>query len=242
MSIIDQYISYTNANFTAFVEFQRTAELIARKKAILDQLLAEKNLNPISYLFVGFNPWIFGIDRGKSITLVVHDAAQREWFSTNRKDIVLCDSIPVDTKYNAVIATDEIMSFILDDRDQQQLCRDLISVCSGIVITTMRDYKNMDPRDREFSYPIAIKTNNNDTVVYLEHHQQHNSFQWTCFLYKLSQQQSSLMDSYDRRAVYFRQMAKFFTDAGGKDFYMHKNLWYKNLIKKNFEHLISITI
>lgn len=242
MHELNQYIAYTNANFSAFVEFQRTTELVARKKSILDQLLSERYIDPDRYLFVGFNPWIFGVDTDKSIALVVNDPQQRAWFETHRKDIILYDSIPIGHKYNAVIATDEIMSFVLADSDQQRLCRELVSVCSGIVITTLRDYKNMDPRDREFSYPIAIKTNSNETSVYLEYHMNHNSFQWTSHLYKLSPSKSQLVGTYERRAVYFKQMAKFFADAGGQDFYMHKNLWYKNLVKKNFEHLISIKI
>jgi hypothetical protein len=44
-----------------------------------------------------------------------------------------------------------------------------------------------------------------------------------------------------RRSMYFKQMAKFSIDAGAKEFYVHKNLMYKSLIKKNYEHVISIS-
>ncbi|NBW58034.1 hypothetical protein EBR43_09720, partial [bacterium] len=43
-----------------------------------------------------------------------------------------------------------------------------------------------------------------------------------------------------RRNMYFKQLAKFSMDAGAENFYVHKNLMYKSLIKKNYEHIITI--
>jgi hypothetical protein len=45
---------------------------------------------------------------------------------------------------------------------------------------------------------------------------------------------------YARRAMFFKQLAKFSADAGAVGFSVHKNLMYKSLIKKNYEHVISI--
>jgi len=46
---------------------------------------------------------------------------------------------------------------------------------------------------------------------------------------------------FDRRTMYFKQLAKFSMDAGATYFQVHKNLMYKSLNKKNYEHVISIT-
>ena len=43
-----------------------------------------------------------------------------------------------------------------------------------------------------------------------------------------------------RRTMYFKQLAKFTSDHGGKNFSIHKNLFYKPLLSKAFEHVISI--
>ena len=43
-----------------------------------------------------------------------------------------------------------------------------------------------------------------------------------------------------RRTMYFKQLAKFTSDNGGKNFIIHKNLFYKPLLSKAFEHVISI--
>jgi hypothetical protein len=40
--------------------------------------------------------------------------------------------------------------------------------------------------------------------------------------------------------MYFKQLAKFSMDAGASDFIVHKNLMYKSVIRKNYEHVISI--
>jgi hypothetical protein len=45
---------------------------------------------------------------------------------------------------------------------------------------------------------------------------------------------------FQRRTMFFKQMAKYTKDAGAVDFMVHKNLMYKSLIKKNYEHVISI--
>jgi len=41
--------------------------------------------------------------------------------------------------------------------------------------------------------------------------------------------------------MYFKQLAKFSLDNGASNFIVHKNLMYKGLVKKNYEHVISIT-
>ena len=57
----------------------------------------------------------------------------------------------------------------------------------------------------------------------------------------IQREQVTTSGPYNRRSMFFKQMAKFSLDAGGKNFYVHKNLMYKSLIKKNYEHVISIS-
>ena len=45
---------------------------------------------------------------------------------------------------------------------------------------------------------------------------------------------------FDRRTMFFKQLAKFSMDAGAVNFLVHKNLMYKSPIKKNYEHVVSI--
>ena len=43
-----------------------------------------------------------------------------------------------------------------------------------------------------------------------------------------------------RRTMYFKQLAKFTSDMGGKNFTVHKEQLYKSVFKKTFEHVISV--
>jgi len=56
----------------------------------------------------------------------------------------------------------------------------------------------------------------------------------------LSGMTSACRGIYNRRTLFFKQLAKFTMDAGASNFLVHKNLMYKSLIKKNYEHVISI--
>ena len=60
-------------------------------------------------------------------------------------------------------------------------------------------------------------------------------------VYELLGNDANTAGPYNRRSMFFKQMAKFSIDAGAKEFYVHKNLMYKSLIKKNYEHVISIS-
>jgi hypothetical protein len=82
-----------------------------------------------------------------------------------------------------------------------------------------------------------------DSKVFVEHHNyDHNDRNnWSTTVYELQGKESIVYGPFARRSMYFKQMAKFSIDAGAKEFYVHKNLMYKSLIKKNYEHVISIS-
>ena len=114
----------------------------------------------------------------------------------------------------------------------------------GVVITTLRDYKNQDYKDREFSQPSIIR-NSDASTVFLESHawSQQDRANWVSTIYAINQTTQSLttFGDFTRRTMYFKQLANFSNAAGATDFVVHKNLMYKGLIKKNYEHVITIT-
>ena len=111
-----------------------------------------------------------------------------------------------------------------------------------MIITTLRDYKNQDFRDREFSQPLAVHAGN-DTKLYLEyhHHDYNDKNAWTTTVYEMHDHNTVAYGPFARRSMFFKQMANFSIAAGARQFYVHKNLMYKSLIKKNYEHVISIS-
>jgi hypothetical protein len=81
--------------------------------------------------------------------------------------------------------------------------------------------------------------------VFLEAHawSQQDRANWTSTIYAINQttQQLTTYGGFSRRTMYFKQLANFSNAAGATDFVVHKNLMYKGLIKKNYEHVITIT-
>jgi len=113
----------------------------------------------------------------------------------------------------------------------------------GICNSTLRDYKNQDFKDREFSVPAVVRAGPTSNV-YTEFHdwQPNNRAMWASKVYEITNpdDQLTVFGPYKRHTMYFKQLAKFSMDAGATDFIVHKNLMYKSVIKKNYEHVISI--
>ena len=85
--------------------------------------------------------------------------------------------------------------------------------------------------------------NGRDSKIFLEYHDYdyNDKNAWKTTVHEMTGLDSKVTGPFARRSMYFKQMAKFSIDAGAKEFYVHKNLMYKSLIKKNYEHVISIS-
>jgi hypothetical protein len=85
--------------------------------------------------------------------------------------------------------------------------------------------------------------NSRDSKIFLEYHDYdyNDKNAWKTIVHEMTGLDIKVIGPFARRSMYFKQMAKFSIDAGAKEFYVHKNLMYKSLIKKNYEHVISIS-
>jgi hypothetical protein len=144
-------------------------------------------------------------------------------------------------QFDWVVAADEYFTFADSDLDQKNKVVEICNLAREYVITTCKDYKNQDFKDREFSVPALIR-NTEKNRVYLEFHdydlQDRNK--WNTKVFEINEDQLVHSGPFNRRAMFFKQLAKFSSDAGAVGFSVHKNLMYKSLIKKNYEHVISI--
>ncbi|MGA1049787.1 MAG: hypothetical protein ACO3UU_17415, partial [Minisyncoccia bacterium] len=143
--------------------------------------------------------------------------------------------------FDYVVAFDEYLTFAENETEQLNNINNLCKLASKMILTTVKDYKNQDFKDREYSQPAIIKSTKNNTA-YIEIHNwsQTEKNSWTTNLYSLADSTANYLGTYNRKALFFKQLAKFSIDSGAKNFYVHKNLMYKSIIKKNYEHVISI--
>jgi hypothetical protein len=238
---------YTDAILSALEFNRKQNEAIARKQEILDGIFESRNLAPKNILFIGFNPAILSC-QVQDISVTEISETARSFLTTKGIKFTYVDRKDLVDHYkgfDVVIAMDEYFTFVDGDQPQQDLISEICKTSRNLVITTLRDYRNQDYKDREFSIPIMIRDGSN-TKIFIESHNwsltDRNS--WQTRLYEIDESSKEMVPygEFSRRTMFFKQLAKFSIDAGASDFLVHKNLMYKSLIKRNYEHVISIQL
>jgi hypothetical protein len=235
--------NYTDSLLRAFVSHNRPQEVLKRKKEIIDEIAVFHNYSPSSVLYVGFNPLLV-IDPAKELFVTEISSTAIDYLKSAGIKFTFIESSKIhsiNTKFDSVIALDEYFTFAKSDIEQKAKVTNICNLAREYVITTCKDYKNQDFKDKEFSIPALIKNSNSDNI-YLEYHNQdlQDRNSWHTTVFQISNNVLEHSGPFARRALYFKQLAKFSNDAGAVGFNVHKNLMYKSLIKKNYEHVISI--
>jgi len=234
----------SQANLAAFALSPRSNEIISKKQEIIDEICNFYEADPENILFVGFSSFLFCKNVGNKFVTDIDDECEAFLKShgvhatrLDRSELGLYHK-----HFDAVVTVDEFFTYAESDDAQRQLVTEISALCRGHVITTLRDYKNQDYRDREFSFPITIKISENN-AVFLEAHDWNVADRnaWKSKIYQINQDDSlTVHGPFNRRAMYFKQLAKFSSDAGSGQFLVHKNLMYKGLCRKNYEHVITM--
>jgi hypothetical protein len=223
----------------------RLLESNSKKQEILDSIAEYHGKQPKSVLFMGFSS-LLPACTAADITVAGLGASVKNWLSSLPVKYNYIDELELidgKKKYDWVIAADEFFTFADSEYDQRIGVEQLIKLANTAVITTLRDYKNQDFKDREFSYPLSLR-NNADRLTFLESHEHDhvNKNSWKTMVYEIKNDQLTVNGAYNRQSMFFKQLARLSLDAGARSFYVHKNLMYKSVIKKNYEHIISIAV
>lgn len=241
-----QFDRYTDSILSAFKFNAHTADIVKKKNEIVVGVYDFYNSAPTSVLFVGFNPAILASTCKEIYVTEISKDAQDYLIAAKVKfTFINYNDLDQYTKrFDAVVALDEYFTFSSGDLDQQKQIGLFCSLAKDFVISTLKDYKNQDYKDREYSQPVLVR-NGNDKKTYLESHdwdlKDRASWKTTVFGIDQTTNQLETYGPFDRRTMYFKQLAKFSLDAGANNFLVHKNLMYKGLVKRNYEHVISIT-
>ena len=238
------FASYTESSVNALKFNPKSQEVIERKREILTSVAQHYNTTPSSILFYGFSPLMLA-STCKQITVTGINVKIKKFLDSKAVKYIHVEEGDLDNykkQFDWVIAADEYFTFASSEQEQLDKIKAITGLAKEVVITTLRDYKNQDFRDREFSQPLAVHSHN-ETMIFLEyHHYDYNDKNsWSTRVYEMQDKETTVIGPFSRRSMFFKQMAKFSIDAGAKEFYVHKNLMYKSLIKKNYEHVISIS-
>jgi len=237
---MEDFSRYGDSVLSAFKFNPKTQEIVDKKKEILDALYLHYNITPTDFLFVGFSPLIFAT-KTKHIAVAEMSDDALQFLTDCGIKFTKVDLATHKKKFQCVVAMDEYFTFAADEEEQKQRINTLCKLTSEFAITTMRDYKNMDVKEKDFSYPVRL-WRDNASKIFLEAHQLNfkDRNNWETSIYEIDGNNLTTYGPFARRSVMFRQMARMCLDSGAADFLVHKNLMYKNLIKKNYEHVISI--
>lgn len=241
-----KFDSYTDSILSAFTHNPNSEEVVNKKTKIVSGVYEFYNHVPESVLFVGFNPVILSSNAKEIWVTEISEWGKTELTKHNVKFkyIEYSDLYKLNKNFDAVVALDEYFTFAESDQEQQQQIKLFCNLTRGFVISTLRDYKNQDYKDREYSQPVLLRSGT-EKITYIESHDWDfkDRSSWKTTVYEIDQTKNSLANygPFSRRTMYFKQLAKFSLDAGANNFFVHKNLMYKSLVKKNYEHVISIT-
>lgn len=234
-----------DANLLAFKDNVRRTEVVAKKQEILDSIGVFHNLVPTTVLCVGFSSFLFASFKTPVAVTGISKEAHDYLISQQIKFTYIPES-DIDKyqkKFQVVIAADEYFTYADSDQEQKDNVSRICNLATEYVITTLRDYKNQDYKDREFSQPSVVRTVA-DSTIFLENHtwDPRDRSSWNSIIYAILQGVNKLLSfgPFARRTMYFKQLANFSATAGATSFLVHKNLMYKGLVRKNYEHVITI--
>jgi hypothetical protein len=234
---------YSDILLEAYQSNTRADDLAFKKKEILLELFGFYNVAPESILFVGFTPSILKLTEQKIYITQVSETVC-DFLTSQGVDYNYIDFNNISEKqFSVVIAIDEYFTFAETDRDQRDLVVRLVSLATDFIVTTLRDYKNQDYREKEFSYPVSVRGEDNKKIFFeqYEYETMDRNF-CTGTNYIVDDESVMVVGPFARRAMFFKQLAKFSLDAGASSFLVHKNLMHKSIIKKNYEHIITIKL
>jgi hypothetical protein len=240
----NSFARYTEASVKAFDFNPKNQEVVDRKQEIVKSIADHYGNSPSSILFYGFSPLMLG-SACKNISVTAITPQIKNFLDGKGiKYTYIADEDlgQYRKQFSWVVASDEYYTFAKTEQDQLDKISITASLAKDLIVTTLRDYKNQDFRDREFSQPLAVHAHS-DTKIFLEYHNYDftDKNSWNTLVHELHSSNVEVYGPFARRSMFFKQMAKFSIDAGAKNFFVHKNLMYKSLIRKNYEHVISIS-
>ena len=147
-------------------------------------------------------------------------------------------------RYHTVLATDEYFSYAGSVDAQQELIQQVVRTVEQRLIITVRDFKNSNrsEMDRTFSLNSA---SGRSTLAEFTTPVSTDRQCWQHHTYIIDQPADAdvsltTVGTVQRRAVYFKQLAKFCFDAGCRNFQVMPNAFYRPMFQRHAEHVILV--
>jgi hypothetical protein len=191
------------------------------------------NLND-TYLVIGQNLIGYGLEQLGYTNITVADGIS----STK----TLVDVLTSGQTFDYVFATDEYFTKSLTEAEQILSIQEISKLTKVALYTTLKDYRNMPASQRFFQEPFSVKTPQGEAVIIRKRDwNKTDKQQWTNREWIIQNDKLTVCTPVECRTMYFKQLAKFSSDAGAKNFQVEKKQMYKPLFSKSFEYIICIS-
>ena len=187
-----------------------------------------------TYLVIGQNLIGYGLEQLGYTNITVADGI----ISTK----TLVDVLTSGQTFDYVFATDEYFTKSLTEAEQILSIQEISKLTKVALYTTLKDYRNMPASQRFFQEPFGVKTPQGEAVIIRKRDwNKTDKQQWTNREWIIQNDELTVCTPVECRTMYFKQLAKFSSDAGAKNFQVEKKQMYKPLFSKSFEYIICIS-
>jgi hypothetical protein len=238
---LDKLLNITNIGS----KFYPLSEIKA--KSLLGACDTKVDVKNDSFLIIGSNLIPMGLVRIgadkvtvlNGNTVITDDNSKR---SIQWVDGDLYDFSVQGIEFDWVIAPDEYLCLQESEEAQKSNINAISKIAKKGFITTFIDYKNLGNNKKHFDEPFQLKSDAGDAILIRSRQWSRTDRQrWTQQNYIIQNQKLTVCEPYVCRTMYFKQLAKFTSDAGAKNFCVDKKTMYKALFRKEFEYIVVIT-
>lgn len=155
--------------------------------------------------------------------------------------IVLQAEYDTSKKYDTVLALDEYFTYAESEKSQQQMINSAAGLLKpgGILLSSMRDYRNNPVHKRNLGDSSYININNtHHIIVEVNSPNSTDNQSWAQTNFVIKNDDSAIAyELGNRRTLYFKQLAKYCKDAQSKHFGVLREHFWKSPWRRTAEHI-----
>ena len=237
-------IEYCNSYLASITEVGRHFDSIAevKTKSMLNNF-EDIDVSKSTFLVIGPSivPWgLYKMGGDVTVYKGIKDYGNVEC-KCKHYEGELADFVAQGITFDYVIAPDEMLTYVNNETEQKQMLSLISQIAGTAFVTTIKDYKNMYANQRYFEEPFVLRTDNGDAIVIRKREwDQVDRQAWVQENYVIHNEELYICKRYNRRTMYFKQLAKFASDLGSKSFSVDKKNMYKPAFSKTFEYVVTI--
>lgn len=204
------------------------------KSYILEKLFTELNFVPETLAFISYNPVIEILSDHYDVYISDQFKNQVQSSRVSTFNLDNCSA-----KFDAVIGLDEYLTYFVDEHQQRAQLEKISKITGHWFITTLADYKNSAAFKKNQMTIIEHKNSNvliEGNIPLVDDKQA-----WENYYYLIKDHTNlTTLGPYQRRTVYFKQLAKYASDLGSRQYIIQKNALYRGFAKRHWEHIITV--